>query len=265
MSPLLRSCLSARRRSRRLGRGLAAVLLALPAIAQGADTIEVWEPGAYGVEMHLGVTHSHHHGGKPELTNEFLVGRGMNARLSTYVGACVTPEAGSSAWDLCMGLMGNLLDRDHFDIDVVLDASIGGEAWDSYGLLPLVEFNFDRDPQMGSWGLYLRTRLPLWQVRTADAEGGRTWSRGFDLGLNPGAYWTLSDRHQLLIEYDIAYEVSRNDPRATDQGRFALGLGTVVDERFEIVSRIEIAVPEQDESPDLSFGFGLIGTLVGTP
>jgi hypothetical protein len=195
---------------------LSACLIPIPSLA--VDTLETFDEGAWDIESYLEI-------GSRSLTGDCLIGYGIRDRLSAYVG--------TTGSDLYLGVFGSPLETDHFDLDILLGA---GES----EFLLAVEMNYDADPDQGSWGVYLRTGIPS----------------GSGLLFNPGAYLTVADGHQVLLECDI-----RTDRDHLEVGGLALGHNVEVHENIEIVSQVCLDVPRGDNEIEARLTLGLILTI----
>ncbi|MBT3220613.1 MAG: hypothetical protein HN348_16125, partial [Proteobacteria bacterium] len=223
---------------------LSAGFFGLP--AYGADTIEVFDLGLTDIETYGGFAGIGLDGADRELFGEFALGFGIAAPVSGYLGATLSgsPRFTKAAPGLYMGLFGTPVDTRHFDFDLVLDFS-GDASLAELALTPGIELNFDAAPDRMSWGFYFRANLPIW--RTV----------GFEI--IPGAYVTIAEGHQILLEYDMYLE--GDDGLVTDIGGLALGYNVWVSEVVELISEVYVDVPMEDELVGVGVMVGFVASL----
>ncbi len=249
--------------------GPAACLLALTLVValpvRAADTVELYAVHEASAEFTMGFESMRHIASDREVSNELLFGHGLGSRVATYVGACFVPdqEFRIDSTDYFVGLMGAAVQTDHFDVDLVLDLSGLASAMHELVFAPMIELNLDRDPRMQTWGAYLRAGLPMWRESTVHADGRVSREQRVDLALNPGCYFTLSDRHQVLIEYATDVRLAEPDGDRTTPGHIALGLNTVLSEPLEIITQLHVALPQDGGRAEVGAALGFVATLPG--
>ncbi|HNS96940.1 MAG TPA: hypothetical protein PLJ27_15155 [Polyangiaceae bacterium] len=226
---------------------------------QAADTSETFAVGVTDVEWYSGVDRVE--GGAKDRTvfADMMLGIGLLHRLSAYTGVVMQgtgafTEGQSSQY---MGLLGTPLDTDHCDLDLQLDVSSGGPS-QQFELRPAFELNVDGDPQMRSWGVYVRAPFPVYGRKMGN---GRTHAT-FHLELTVGAYAHLIDGHQVLIEGDAAcHPEPEQGEQRYEMGGVALGYNVEVSDALELISQLYFDVPQAHESVSTGVMLGLIGTL----
>jgi len=192
---------------------------------------------------------------------EIMLGIGLTDHLSAFTGAVVQGDQTFSrrAGELYLGLMGTPLDTDHLDLDLFLELRLSGEGLAQFQATPSLEFNVDGDAQRRSWGLYLRAGLPLYR---REAGGGRDLALHLESTL--GAYLTFGGRHQVLLEYDMAF---RPWPEAgqhpAEVGGLALGYNLTLSDAAELISQVYLDLPQLGDEP-LAANF-MLGVIISMP
>ncbi len=228
-----------------------------------ADTTEPFDVGATDVEIYAGVDGVGPKDGERAIFGDLLLGFGLTPALSAYVGTTLSANemfADGNA-DIYLGLYGTPLDSEHFDLDLFLDFAAGGDGFDEFALTPSTEINFDLDPDMGTWGLYLRAGVPIYGQPKGSAPAEH--ERAFDIEINPGTYVTLGELHQILVEYDMAFHPRTRDGHATDIGGVAVGYNVVLgpESPVELINQVYVDIPGEGETTSVGVSTGIIVTL----
>jgi hypothetical protein len=139
---------------------LAAALVTSP--ARATNTSESWGIGAtdidYAFNFHgLGAGKSAHH-----IATEMLYGYGINGWFNAYMGLGLEGNTdflitGTSPF---MGVFATVVNTDHFDMDLWVSFRSVVESGE-FHLAPGLELNFNADPNMQTWGLYMRVASTL--------------------------------------------------------------------------------------------------------
>jgi hypothetical protein len=126
---------------------------------------------------------------------------------------------------------------------------------------PGFELNLDADPDMLSWGGYLRGSLDLSNRRADPDGGGGGLAWGLDATL--GAYWMVREGHQLLLELDAAVALNpAAGERTMELGGLALGYNVGVHEAIELVTQVWFDLPQTPDEPfAAAVTAGFIATL----
>lgn len=241
------------------GLALMALVLCCSSV-RAADTLEPFAVGLSDAEVYLGFE-----GVGPTAKNaygELVLGFGLLERLTFLMGGVVQhdPELSATSGELYAAMMGTVLDTDHLDLDLVLELRFTGEALDRPRVTPMLELNLDRRPDMSSWGLYLRAGVPL-QGRESPAGGA--WQLALQVENTVGAYRTMG-RHQLLLEYDMAFDPSPlAEQLAVTVGGLALGYNVTINDQMELISQIYLDLPQQNQPLTANLMLGMIFTLPG--
>ena len=220
---------------------LVAGVVGLGGPASALDTVEPFASGAIDLEGYAGLEVE---GGRRPC-GEMVLGYGVTPRLSVLAGVGLTAaEGGAGAeLDLSLGLVGGLLDTDHLDLDLLLDAGSLQAGPGAVEASTSVEVNLDLEPEAASAGLYLRVAIAgLSPAGEAQAE----------LLLEPGAYWTPAPGHQLLVEAV---------PFGRARGAVALGYNVVLDETLELGTHLAASPPRGGGRPGVHLVAGLIASL----
>lgn len=242
---------------------LFAAALARP--ARASDTTETFDPGATDIELYATADGLGRAAAERAFSADLVLGYGVMERLSAYLGTTLLGDGtlGSGAAQPFLGVYGTPLETDHIDIDLFLGLAV---ADGSLHVAPAFELNLDSDPTLLGWGLYLRGGVDLSNRRlpahTHDGEqllSGLAWSADATLG----AYWTVHERHQLLLELDAAFQLAPGpDERAAELGGVALGYNVGVHEAIELITQVWLDLPQEPaEPPALAATAGFIATI----
>lgn len=239
---------------------VASLVCGLVCGARAADTVETWDVGATDVDFYLGADGLGPDADARSMFGDIMLGYGLIDRLSAYVGATLSADGHFAHGNagLYLGVFGTPIETDHFDLDLFLDVSAGGDGFDAFAFTPSTEINFDLDPDQGSWGLYVRAGVPIYgEAREAVPE---RHVHAFDVEVNPGTYVTLGRGHQLLFEYDMLFH-SQHDKHTSHVGGLAVGYNVVLAESIELINQVYFDIPQRDEQPAIGLFTGIIVTL----
>ncbi len=257
-----------------------------------ADTTETFDPGASDFEFYAGVDGIGKGKYEKTVSAEALLGYGLMERFSGYLaaGGEANERFGDGAGWVGLGIFGTPVDTDHFDLDLMLDAGFGAS---DFSLAPSLELNIDLDPEMRTWGMYVRVSENfMGRDETPDAEPGEidcesvydTQSGGrtivcaqqpdetadpkFELapvtGVTVGTYYTISEKHQLLLEYDMAFANNpAKDEEDTEIGGVALGYNVVLSDSIEMINQLFFDIPQDGEDFSLGISLGIVATMPG--
>ena len=233
--------------------------------AHGADTVETWDAGATDVDFYLGFDNAGAPRSERAIYGDIMIGYGIVDRFSAYLGTNLSaPDHLSRAEpSFYLGVFGTIVETAHVDLDLFLDVGTGGAGMSKLEITPALELNFDLDPEMSSWGLYLRASLV---GHGHELPASTAPEAAVSFAVNPGAYWMVADGHQLLLEYDMDYHPSPGEgEQRVDTGGFAFGYNLVLDDAIELVTQLHVSVPEPDEPLAMSVMVGFIATLPSVP
>jgi hypothetical protein len=228
-----------------------ATCVARPGPAGAADTWEEWEPGATDAELYVGYSGIGLAGRDRGPSLEYLQGFGLGHTLSTFLSATVEAADRTRA-GFAAALFGTPLDTDHVDLDLIL---IFGQAWrrlDDLSAGAAFELNLDLAPDLSRAGLYLRGCVHVTGDRCALVE------------TILGAYVTLAQNHQLLLEADATFTVTAAPADATEVGGIALGYNVMVHDAVELITQLFLDVPQAGERFSSALTVGVILTLPST-
>ncbi|MCP4604699.1 MAG: hypothetical protein GY847_29960 [Proteobacteria bacterium] len=239
---------------------------AVPRSALAVDTVETWDVGATDVDFYLGLDGLGL--GKHEKTvyGDIMLGYGLVERFSAYVGTTLQGNEyfSDGSAGLYLGIFGTPVDTDHFDLDLFLDVSAEGSGFEQFALSPALELNIDLDPQMDSWGIYLRVPFPLQgrKLSSPDHEESDDFEASFHLESTLGTYYTIAEIHQILLEYNMGFHPKSDDgERDLDVGGLALGYNVLIIDSLELINQVFFDIPQDDESTAWGFMIGLIATM----
>ncbi|MBN1654615.1 MAG: hypothetical protein JXA30_12665 [Deltaproteobacteria bacterium] len=236
--------------------------------ALAADTIEAFDIGASDFDLYLGYEGLGLGSSERSVGGEAMLGYGIVDNLSAFIGTTLsgTEQLKSDSTSIFFGLFGNVVDSDHFDFDLYADFS-GKNAETSFlAVIPGLEINLDRYPDLRTWGFYLRTAFPIFgrEVETTPEESAET-EVAISIKSTIGAYLTVAEGHQVLLEYDMNILPDPVDvDRGLDIGCLALGYNVYLMDELELINQISLDVPQKGETASLGFTIGLIATLPET-
>lgn len=247
-----------------LSAALFVLMIAVYAPARAADTVETWDVGATDVDFYCGFDGMGPEDGERGLYGDIMLGYGLVERFSAYLGTTLSANdhftEGNA--DVYLGIFGTPLDTDHFDLDLFLDVGAGGNGFDEFSLTPSTELNLDLEPDLGSWGIYLRAGVPVYGRFEQEESGNTEHQRAADVQLNPGTYLTIAHRHQVLLEYDMAFHPKAGpDDHAVDIGGIALGYNVVLADPIELITQVYLDIPQEDEQAAVGVMVGFIATM----
>jgi hypothetical protein len=223
-----------RRAPARVMLGLIAAGLLASTPARASDTVETWDVGATNVDFYLGFFGLNADGGGS--FGDIMLGYGIVERFSAYLGTTLTSDEhlGNGATEAYLGIFGTVIDSAHVDLDVLLQVMSGAGE---FALTPALELNVDADPDMRSWGAYLRTHLPVHGRPTHPVTMASDTT--YHVGLTLGAYRALGDRHQLLIEYqvDLHPDPIPEQP-GIELGAVAIGYNLRLTDSLELINEV---------------------------
>jgi hypothetical protein len=238
-----------------------------PCPARAADTVETWDVGATDVEFYSGMNGVGLKRAQGSLFGDLMLGYGLVERLSAYVGQRLTGNKffTGGTGTTYLGLFGTAVDTRHFDLDLFLGFDLGGPGYRELGVTPMVELNFDVDPNRHSWGAYVRVGLRLHGQNATGDDVHPRWETYTTLCAVLGTYYNIARRHQLLLEGDVAWRPLRAPgERELELGGIALGYNVILNDRIELINQVYIDIPHPGSPGEkLSVGFmaGFIVTL----
>ncbi len=234
-----------------------------------ADTVETWDVGATDVEFYLGFDGVGLEKYEKTVYGDILLGYGLVERFSAYLGTTLQGNEylSDGSAGLYLGIFGTPVDTNHFDFDLFLDISAAGEGFEEFALSPALELNLDVDPEMGSWGMYLRIPFSVFgrRVDSPDHEEPAGFDASFLLESTIGTYYTIAEIHQILLEFNMGFHPDPDDDERTmDVGGIALGYNVVIVDALELVNQVYFDIPQGDETPAWGFMMGIIATVPST-
>ena len=225
---------------------------------RAADTVEPFEVGASNVELYLGRDGPADSSGRGIVWADMLLGFGLVDGVSAYLGTTLAASDAllDSGNDLYLGLFGTAADSEHVDVDLGFQLLRVGETDGPLEAMPFVELNIDVAPDLAVAGTYLRLGAPVY----GHTEDGRR-TTGTHVSIQPGAYVTLGDRHQLLVEVDAEAHVLGPDPDRLVPGVVALGYNLTLSPALEVITQVSAGLPKGDEPIAFGASVGLIASL----
>ena len=241
-----------------LGNGL------LPALARAVDTVETWDPGAMDVEFYAGWDGL---GLKPaarSLSADLVIGYGIADRLSFYLATSLQADErlDQDQASAALGLFGTPLHTQQVAVDLLLELGAGGPAFSEVQLTPAFELNLDRDPELRSFGVFLRAGLPITHVGAFPDSGRDSHaSLAIALSLAAGAYLTLDERHQLLIGHDLSIQEGSGGHPALGAAGLSMGYNFRISDALELISELSLDLGPGGKAVALRLTTGIIATL----
>jgi hypothetical protein len=248
---------------------LSALLIAVlcwvaPDVCEAVDTVEVWDVGATDIDFYTSYDGVGLQGRDRELSAELMAGFGLIEGLSAYLGAAMAIDQyfSQGGGEVFLGAFGTPVDTDHFDLDLFMDFRLGGETFTELQVSPAMELNFDLEPDLQKWGMYLMVAAPIYgHDPDADGPDGRQPAAHVETTL--GTYLTLGSRHQILLDYEMAWRPAPAvEEQAVEVGSIGLGYNVMLTDALELVSEVRCDVPQRGE--EVAFGITL-GIIAGMP
>ncbi len=246
---MLKRIRSERTRERRVGRlsgmvaSFVALCTALPVFA--ADTIEPFGPGLSDLEAYVHILENPGGGetGRAVLA-ETISGYGFTPRLSGAFGVSWegVPGQSSSTTALAGTLFGTLVDTPHVDLDAYLGAGAPLDGSRTIEAVPGLEINLDFGPDQAVAGAYLRVEWPLGvPVSSGDARTARPGRIPAEVTCLVGAYVTLGEGHQLLVELPAGVSLEHGILRADAiPGEIVVGYNARVAGAVELITQVAV-------------------------
>lgn len=237
-----------------------------PSSANAADTVETFDVGATDRELYMGMDGIGNRRAESGVFGETVLGYGIVDGFSAYVGTALEANGNfaEGGAGLAFGAFGTAIDTDHFDLDLILDMGAGGEGFGEFSLAPSVEINFDASPEMSTWGVYVRAGVPVYgqTIHDQTREGQQDQQTVYSLELNPGAYLTIAEGHQILVEYEMAvHPKAPQDDHMTEIGGIAVGYNLAFGDSIELISQFYTDIPQAGEQSSFGVMTGFVATL----
>jgi hypothetical protein len=253
---------------------ISAAALSAAAPARAADTTEPFDIGASDGELYLGYDGVGLGGDERTVNGEILLGYGVSDRFSAFVGTALNGSETlvSESTTFYFGVFGTLLDSEHLDLDLTADVASDNSEDSRLSVTPALELNFDRDPELNKWGVYLRAGLPFYgRAEEAVPEAELTdvvEPAGDEVAVRiestAGIYYTPFADNQLLLEYDMGFlPQPADDERGVEVGALALGYNVAVSDALELINQISVDIPQRGEISSVAFMTGFIATVPG--
>ena len=240
---------------------IAVVVGGAPGAARAADTTEPFALGATDVDVYFGVDGLEAAPEERVLYGDILLGYGLTERLSGFLGVTLEADGrlGGSSPHVHLGGYGCVVDTEHVDLDLMLHVGTGGAAFDEFEIVPGAELNLDADPDMATWGSYLRLAVPVLGRPAPDGSGANP---SVAIELTAGGYVMVAEGHQLVVELDAAF---RPDPPPKEEpaelGGLALGYNATLSENLELITQLAVDLPQ---GGDPAAGFGVMAGVIAT-
>ena len=240
----------------------AAVVVALATPSAAIDTIETWAAGEADVEFYLGFDGAGLPGVEQTLSGAMVLGWGLADRFSTFVATGIQADGylTRAETELDFGIFGTPLDTDHVDLDLLLDLRASGPQMSEASVVPAVELNLDREPDLGSYGLFLRGAA---EISSHEHDDGRV-ERHVDLGIVGGAYYTVSPGHQILAKYGATVHERAPGHARFETGAVSVGYNAMLTDYLELITATSLEFAHEDRDASVGFVAGVIATFPST-
>jgi hypothetical protein len=241
-----------------------AQLVCIMPVAHAADTVETWDVGASNVDFYAGFDGIGPESANRAIYSDIMLGYGIINRLSAYLGTTLqgNESFGDGQKSIYLGVYGTPVDTDHLDLDLFLNVSVGGAVLSEVQLAPSIELNFDLDPERRSWGAYLRIGMPVYsRSRASDTTDAVEHNPAFSAVVNPGIYLSITENHQILLEYDMSFHKWSAAEHPVDVGGVALGYNVKLSESIELINQVYLDIPHPGEPVAVGLMTGFIATL----
>jgi len=225
-----------------------------------ADTCETFDLGASDLEFYLGYDGIGLEKNQGVISAEVVAGFGITERFSALISLSGESNEyfSNGTGGAGFGIFGTIVDTDHFDVDLFLNAGIGP---DSFSISPSIEINIDLKPDLELAGIYFRVEEML-AGRDESTDNNEKHAFAGELGITSGIYYSIHSGHQLLLEYDMT--VLNNPDKGEERlniGGIALGYNVVVHKKIELISQFFYDVPQNDERHAFGLSLGAVVTM----
>ena len=227
--------------------------------ALAVDTQELVDAG--GIEIDPSFTLGNlHKDTKPNVASELGVVYGVMDGFNIGGGISFASLYGMNGWTagLNVNAMITPVDTDNIDLDVRAD--FDWSLYEGYSLTPSIELNYDFEPDLAAWGLYMRFGLPIYgaggleMAFLDDVIGDDDDIEGADVGisLTLGAYYTYAENYQFLIEggFDAVNLAENFGESGIEEAFLALGANITFSDSFELTTELRLFLPCDDDIDD---------------
>ncbi len=226
--------------------------------AFAVDTLEAFDKGLTDVEMTVSAGNLNLDREFKTFGSEIVLGAGLPGTLNLTAGLSLEGDGylnGVGAASL--GLFSTVVDTEHFDLDVMLNGAMDGSAIE---IAPGFELNVDSKDELAGFGFFTQVALPLTHRDTEDGKG----EIAVDLKLTPGVYYSLADRHQVLVGTEMTAHLNAEDGQDSFQfNSVELGYNVFILRNLELLASAGVAFDQGKDEDKLGFqaSFGFIATL----
>ncbi len=229
--------------------------------AHAADTTEPFDPGLSDLEVYFHVGPAPSGATGLETISDLVVGYGVNERVSCAFGTSLENVARARTGSVAAGMFANLMDTAHVDLDVYGGAWLPLDGSRTVETVGGVEINLDLAPDLEVAGLYARLEWPmLLQARGAGEPPAVSSPPRMDYLV--GAYVTLEERHQLLLELPAGLSLEHGIMQPVLPGEVAIGYNVALGPSVELISQVTLDWRARtDQSSSIVTGL-MLGTIV---
>ncbi len=228
--------------------------------AGAADTIEPFDPGLSDVELYAGFEGLGLRRAEQGAFAEGVLGYGITPAMSMYLAPSFAADGYLTGVGpgFELGAFGTPVNTHHLDLDVGLGVATDGEV---LAYAPYLELNLDLEPDLELAGLYVRGGLDVFGVVDDAGEPATEWGTNG----SAGAYVTLAERHQVLVELDATWVADPEpDTPHTEVGGLHVGYNVQVLDHLELINEVSADVPQTGEAWSFGFFVGFIACVAPT-
>ena len=179
-----------------------------------------------------------------------MIGAGITDRIATALSYNVESDEffSQKGDELRIGLFVNILDKSMFDLD--FNASVCKEGCLNFG----TEITFD----------FTKTGIQLSMGQSIENRGDPKDERTGAFETAPLVYYMVRENMQLLAGMDFALPFNADpDAKSFEVGGAGLGFNVGLSHTVELITEINIDIPQTGEKSSVGFMVGYIATIRG--
>jgi hypothetical protein len=168
--------------------------------------------------------------------------------------------------ELFTGIFGTPVNTEHFDLDLFFEVSGGGDGFQEFQIKPALEMNFDIDPDLQIFGLFLRAGVPVYtrEILPPSDEGKSAHKTVAHINTTLGMYLAVAHGHQILARYNTAFHPGDSGElnHTVDAGAVSVGYNILLHPSIELITELFFNLPQDDESFSSGVMIGFVGTIL---
>ncbi len=223
--------------------------------ANALDTTEPFELGFTDYEMYSSMGGANLNAGERTIGWDGVVGVGLTDSFSAALKYSLESNdyLQSDGDQLHLWVFWTVTASKIFDVDFFSQIGTGG------GLAFGSELNLDLD----KFGLQLTLEEGI--ENRIDLKGNPTKERSYNLGLQPLVHYALNDSTQLLAAIDFSLpHYPKKGERSFNIGSVGIGLNIGVHPAVELITELNIDIPQDDEKMAIGAMIGFLATVPAT-